>query len=71
MPEVQEVFEAIRLGGTVPTPPVLMVQAVHDSVIAVDDIDELADLTPRAARSSPTTATCSASTCCCTRCLRR
>ena len=44
MPEVQEVFEAIRLGGTVPTPPVLMVQAVHDSVIAVDDIDELADL---------------------------
>jgi triacylglycerol lipase len=44
MPEVQEVFEAIRLGGTVPTPPVLIVQAVHDSVIAVDDIDELADL---------------------------
>jgi pimeloyl-ACP methyl ester carboxylesterase len=44
MPEVQEVFEAIRLGGTAPTPPVLIVQAVHDSVIAVDDIDELAHL---------------------------
>lgn len=44
MPEVQEVFEAIRLGRTVPTPPVLLVQAVHDSVINVDDIDELAHL---------------------------
>ena len=44
LPEVQEVFESIRLGGTVPTPPVLIVQAVHDSVIAVDDIDELAHL---------------------------
>ena len=33
---------AIKLGGTAPTPPVLIVQAVHDSVIAVDDIDELA-----------------------------
>lgn len=44
MPEIQEVFEAIRLGTTVPTPPVLLVQAVHDSVIAVEDIDELAHL---------------------------
>ena len=44
MPEVKEVFEAIRLGRTAPTPPVLIVQAVHDSVIAVDDIDELAHL---------------------------
>lgn len=43
-PEVQEVFEAIRLGGTVPTPPVLIVQAVHDSIIAVSDIDDLAAL---------------------------
>jgi Secretory lipase len=41
-PEVQDVFERIKLGGTTPTPPVLIVQAVHDSVIAVDDIDELA-----------------------------
>jgi triacylglycerol lipase len=44
MPEIQEVFEDIRLGTAVPTPPVLIVQAVHDSVIAVDDIDELAHL---------------------------
>lgn len=44
MPEVQEVFESIRLGRTAPTPPVLIVQAVHDSVISVDDIDELAHL---------------------------
>ncbi len=44
MPEVREVFEAIRLGRTAPTPPVLIVQAVHDSIIDVDDIDELAHL---------------------------
>ena len=44
MPAVREVFDAIRLGGTVPTPPVLIVQAVHDSVINVDDIDELTRL---------------------------
>jgi triacylglycerol lipase len=44
LPAVQEVFEAIRLGGTVPTPPVLIVQAVHDSLISVDDIDDLAHL---------------------------
>lgn len=42
MPEVQYVFDNIRLGATVPTPPVLIVQAVHDSVIAVEDIDDLA-----------------------------
>lgn len=41
MPAVQEVFEDIRLGGTVPAPPMLIVQAVHDSVIAVEDIDQL------------------------------
>ena len=44
MPEVQEVFEAIRLGRTAPTPPLLIVQAVHDSIIDVEDIDELAQL---------------------------
>lgn len=44
MPEVQYVFQNIKLGTAVPTPPVLLVQAVHDSVIAVDDIDELAHL---------------------------
>ena len=41
LPEVQEVFEAIRLGSAAPSLPVLIVQAVHDSVIDVNDIDEL------------------------------
>lgn len=43
IPEVQYVFDNINLGTTVPTPPVLIVQAVHDYIIAVDDIDQLAD----------------------------
>ena len=42
MPEVQYVFENIKLGKAVPDLPVLIVQAVHDSVIAVEDIDDLA-----------------------------
>jgi triacylglycerol lipase len=42
-PEVQHVFADIKLGVAVPTPPVLIVQAVHDFVISVADIDELAD----------------------------
>ena len=29
-PEVQHVFDSIKLGAEVPTPPVLIVQAVHD-----------------------------------------
>jgi alpha-beta hydrolase superfamily lysophospholipase len=40
-PEVQHVFESIKLGTTVPTPPVLIVQAVHDKIVSVTDIDEL------------------------------
>ena len=43
MPEVQNVFDSIKLGTTVPTPPVLIVQAVHDQIVSVEDIDELAD----------------------------
>ncbi len=43
MPELQNVFDSIKLGTTVPTPPVLIVQAVHDPIVAVEDIDELAD----------------------------
>jgi hypothetical protein len=43
MPEVQYVFDNIQLGSTVPTPPVLIIQAVHDYLISVDDIDSLAD----------------------------
>ncbi|MGY4708776.1 lipase family protein [Mycolicibacterium sp. CBM1] len=41
-PEVQYVFDNIKLGKAVPDLPVLIVQAVHDSVIAVEDIDDLA-----------------------------
>ena len=42
-PEVSHVFQSIELGrGVVPTPPVLIVQAVHDYLIDVHDIDELA-----------------------------
>lgn len=43
LPEVQDVFDAIRLGGNVPGLPLLIVQAVHDSLIGVEDIDTLAD----------------------------
>ncbi|QUR67377.1 lipase family protein [Mycobacterium spongiae] len=42
-PEVSHVFDDIKLGAAVPTPPVLIVQAVHDYLIDVDDIDALAD----------------------------
>ena len=37
------VFADIKLGVAVPTPPVLIVQAVHDQLISVGAIDELAD----------------------------
>ncbi|BCO36131.1 lipase [Mycobacterium heckeshornense] len=43
MPEVQDVFDNIKLGTAVPAPPILIVQAVHDYLIAVEDIDALAD----------------------------
>lgn len=43
LPEVQHVFDSIKLGTTVPSPPLLIVQAVHDYLIDVGDIDELAD----------------------------
>ena len=42
-PEVKHVFEDIKLGVAVPTPPVLIVQAVHDQLISVEDIDELTE----------------------------
>src|SRR5580693_3569513 len=42
-PEVTHVFDDIKLGSAVPAPPVLIVQAVHDYLIDVHDIDELAD----------------------------
>lgn len=43
LPEIQHVLKDIRLGASVPAPPVLLVQAVHDPIIAVDDIDALAE----------------------------
>jgi Secretory lipase len=42
-PEIQYVFDSIRLGTATPTPAVLLVQAVHDKIIGVDAIDELAE----------------------------
>ena len=43
MPELKRIFDDIKLGTAVPTPPVLSVQAVHDRIVSVDDIDELVD----------------------------
>lgn len=43
MPEVRHVFDSIKLGTAVPTPPVLIVQAVHDKIVSVHDIDELSE----------------------------
>lgn len=43
LPEVKHVFDSIKLGTAVPTPPVLIVQAVHDRIVSVDDIDELTE----------------------------
>jgi hypothetical protein len=42
-PEVSHVFDSIKLGVATPAPPVLIVQAVHDYLIDVHDIDMLAD----------------------------
>ena len=42
-PEVQHVFADIKLGTAAPKPPVLIVQAVHDRIVSVADIDALAD----------------------------
>jgi alpha-beta hydrolase superfamily lysophospholipase len=42
-PEVQHIFKSIKLGTSAPKPPVLIVQAVHDRVVSVRDIDELTD----------------------------
>ncbi|MGH3638973.1 MAG: lipase family protein [Mycobacterium sp.] len=42
-PEVKHVFDSIKLGTAAPSIPVLIVQAVHDELISVGDIDELAD----------------------------
>lgn len=50
-PEVQHVFASIKLGTAAPKTPVLIVQAVHDRIISVDDIDELTDFYTRSGAS--------------------
>ncbi len=46
-PEVQHVFDSIKLGTSAPKVPVLIVQAVHDRIISVDDIDTLTEIYAR------------------------
>ncbi|AGB26629.1 lysophospholipase [Mycobacterium sp. JS623] len=41
LPEVRHIFEETKLGKSMPDIPVLIVQAVHDGIISVDDIDRL------------------------------
>ncbi|MFG1933472.1 lipase family protein [Mycobacterium sp. NPDC048908] len=41
LPEVRHIFEETKLGKSMPDVPVLIVQAVHDGIISVDDIDAL------------------------------
>jgi hypothetical protein len=53
LPEVKHILEAMRLGTAAPSPPVLIVQAVHDKIIDVKLIDELAE-TYRAGGSAVT-----------------
>jgi hypothetical protein len=47
LPEVRHIFEETKLGKTMPQPPILIVQAVHDPIISVDDIDALAKMYER------------------------
>ncbi|MGA9872407.1 MAG: lipase family protein [Rhodococcus sp. (in: high G+C Gram-positive bacteria)] len=42
-PEILEVFQAIQPGRTAPSIPMLVVQAVHDQIIAADDVDGQVD----------------------------
>ncbi len=42
-PAVQHVFDDTRLGTAAPAAPVLMLQAIYDEVISVNDIDTLAE----------------------------
>ncbi|GFG52956.1 lipase [Mycolicibacterium agri] len=41
LPEVRHIFDETKLGKSRPKPAVLVIQAVHDRVISVDDIDTL------------------------------
>ena len=48
LPEVRQIFDETKLGKSMPKPPVLVIQAVHDGIISVDDIDALVDEYERA-----------------------
>lgn len=50
-PEVQNVFDSIKLGTSAPKTPVLIVQAVHDRIVSVDDIDVLIETYTRGGAS--------------------
>jgi triacylglycerol lipase len=41
LPEVRHIFDETKLGKSRPTSPVLIIQAVHDGIISVDDVDAL------------------------------
>lgn len=41
LPEVRHIFDETKLGKSRPSPAVLVVQAVHDKIISVDDVDAL------------------------------
>lgn len=43
LPEVRHIFEETKLGKSKPEPPVLVIQAVHDGIISVGDIDALVE----------------------------
>ncbi len=43
IPEILEIFLEIQPGRTAPSIPLLVVQAVHDQIIAVDDVDGQVD----------------------------
>lgn len=43
LPEIVQVFLDIQPGRTAPTAPLLVVQSVHDQIIAVDDVDGQVD----------------------------
>ena len=44
LPEVRHIFDETKLGRRTPKPPVLIVQAVFDNIISVDDIDQLVNM---------------------------
>lgn len=41
LPEVRHIFDETKLGKAPPALPLLVIQAVHDRIISIDDIDQL------------------------------